>query len=209
MKTKLVLTIAVTAMLFACDENENDLAVPGAESELTLGNVEPTAQAEIQNKRKLLPISELLEISNGLLYTTDEAGQAIMFSDGELVCHSKFPKGEFEYTPIKQKAPSGFYQLPSGAIIHHHIDGVISTKVKIFQDCVEREVVVVKDCPPGHLGSTRLRIEDCYSILTGNLISSDTTVIGGTPCIPIMYPEIRELYFEDMYGNKYPNPICF
>ena len=208
MKTKLVLTIAVTAMLFACDENESDLAVPSAESELALGDVEPTAQAEVQGKQKLLPISELLKISNGLLYTTDEAGQAIVFNDGELVCHSKFPKGEFEYTPIKQSAPSGFYQLPNGAIIHH-IDGVISTKVKIFQDCVEREVVVVKDCPPRHLGSTRLLIEDCCSILTGNLISSDTTVIGGKPCIPIVYPEIKDLYFEDMYGNKYPNPICF
>ncbi len=198
MKLKLLIALAVIFTIYACSETESELP-------------QPSDQSGIESKGlpfKVRPIDQLVEISNGFFWVGDKAQQGVGFRENQLACKKEFPNAEFQQSQIKASAKPGFYKAADQMVFYN--DGVISVDFYTVKNCITKYVYVPRDCPRGQLGAIKLEIEECYNTLTGALISSDTTQVpGGVPCMSIIYPELKEYYFEDAYGNKYVNPICF
>ena len=203
MKKSLMTILGISLIVLACQEESGDLV-----SLESPGGVKNQQGPILQT----FPIQQLLVeeapgISNGFFWLQDAAGQVFTFGDGQLVCHGDYPNADFKPIHMKPNAPNGLYTGPQFEIAV--IEGVASVEVFIWQNCVERYIYVPRDCPPGCIGATRLKIVDCYNRFTGKLISSDTTNAGGIPCEKIIRPEFDDIYWEDEFGNRVPNPICF
>ncbi|MCR9249456.1 MAG: hypothetical protein NXI20_03500 [bacterium] len=199
MKLNFLIALMAAAMFFACSESENDLPEPSMESVVV-----ETSERNFE----VYPIEDLVSISNGFFWVKDQSGMAYGFADGDLICNASIPNDKFQQAELKASAKPGFYKLDDAIIAYN--EGIIGIDVVKWKNCVTRTQYVPRDCPPGQLGADKIEITDCYSILTGRLISSDTvSVPGGIPCTPIELPKFEIPMFEDEWGNKYLNPICF
>ena len=156
---KLILTLLITLITFACDTiSEESADLPDLDESKT-------------STPLIQPITQLFDtdIRIGKYYFANDLGQALAFSNGVLVCHADFPVNSFQRINIRPNAPNGVYRSKNGFRIGY-FEGEISMLLNSFTspdeadfaflvanfiqcpDGVGSVVITLRNSPTGRLG---------------------------------------------------------
>ena len=171
--------IFAAALVFSCGTTEDE-----AHPEL------PSSEMEVSNGLAPRPLQDLFisDMSYGLFYAPDEFGQALAIYNGKIVSHEDFPDATFELAKINPNAPNGYYISSNNARISFtssHIGVMTAATTNRYLKCYTSYESESLNCPFGFAGFITYKIEECYSLLTGALVSYTRTEHSRVNCMDL------------------------